>query len=603
MPEVVINANEVSLDGNRYQIVGPVRSSLTSNYPPKVIQGDIDQDSQQYASVVSWGDWSGGFGKDRIEKPEDLNRAWLRSMAQLRYPGHLAPTFKVTTTANPTIAGTVTTLGEINSAIFATFGGGTDVRKYNNGTDSWGASLDTLPAAATDVVTFTNSTDTYLIWATTSGYSYITDSETFPATDDTQDTKYLTVWDDRLWGISAAGQLWSATDVGTETLDAVLQLPSGSINSLFTGPDASGQEIIYAGTDVGLYAHDAATGEFHKTGLTFPRHVVGNHIGTTWRGDIYLPVGQSVFRYVPGSTAQVFFLGPDNDGSMATAYAGDISRLIPGFAGLIAVVDNSKGNSSILEYTGKGWQILWEGNNNITTAYVGSAYSTYRLWFTEAESNADVLYIDLPTSLVVPGQTTDFKYEASVTHHTPWFTAGELGVNKLALSLDLEALNMTANDTCAVSYLLNYDDSTTTALGTINSDGLTTYTFGDDANTPNGVAFRAIRFQLVFTTAAATTSPPDIRDISLRYRKKLSSKWGHRVRVRIDREYGGFSPKEQFDNLVTSIDKNQLVEFTFRPDATAGAATRYWVDIHTPVTSEVTGEVEMGEVELLLVEP
>jgi hypothetical protein len=601
MPEQVLEANQISLNGELYQITGPVRSSLTSNYPPKVIQGDVTQDSQQYASVASWGNWSGGFGKDRIEKEEDFNRAWLRSTCQLRYPGHLAPTFAVTTTTNPSIAGTVTTIGELGNAIYATFGGGNDVRKYADGS-TWGSSLKTLTGNATDVVTVTLAGGTFMVHAYTTGYDYTSDGSSWPATQ-TIDTKYLTTWDDRLWGIDNAGQLWSASVITSQTLEGVLRLPTGSVNSLFTGPDATGEEIIYAGTDVGLYAYDASTAEFHKTGLVWPRHVVGNHVGTTWRGDIYLPVGQSVFRYVPGSTAQVFFVGPDADGSMADTYAGEISRLIPGFAGLIALVDDSDGNSSILEYTGQGWQVLWEGNNNITTGYIGSAYGSYRIWFTEAETNADVLFIKVPTSLTVPGQTTSFNYTGTTVHNTPWFTAGELGVNKLALTLDVESLNMTANDTCAISYLLNYDDTTTVSLGTISSNGLTTYTFGDDANTPNGVAFRAIRFQLTFTTAAGTTKPPDIRDLSLRYRKKLTSKWGHRVRVKVSGDYGGNDPMTQFTNIRTAVSSNQLVEFTFRPDATAGAAERFYVDVHTPVTSELTGTNFEGEIELFLVAP
>ena len=599
MPEFVVDAQEISLNSEYYRIKGPVRSSLTSNYPPKVIQGDTNKDSQQYASVVSWSDWSGGFGKDRIEKEADLHRGWLRSTCQLRYPGHLAPTFMVRTTASAAVAGVVPAIGELSNTIYAAFGG-TSVRSYNNGTDAWSVNLQTLPAAATDVITVTLAAGTYLIFASTGAYDYTTDGTTWVS--DTQDTQYLTFWDDRLWGISAAGQLWFATAIGAETLDAQLLLPSGSVTALFTGPNASGDEIIYVATNVGLYAHDAANVQFVKTGLVYPRHANGGLGSVTWRGDIYVPVGQSVFRYIPGFTAVVQSIGPDADGGMATTYAGNIRKLIPGFAGLIALVDDSLGDSSVLEYTGKGWQVLWEGNNNALTGYIGSAYSVYRLWFSESETNADVLFINLPTSLTVPGQSTAFNYQNQSTHNTPWFTGGQVEVNKLALRLRVETQGMTANDTVQVRYYLNYDDATATSLGTITSNGVTTYEF-PNSTTPSGTAFRAIRFDLIFTVAAATTAPPDVRDLSLEWRKKLSSKWGHRVTLLLNKEYKGATPQQAFTNVRTAVDSNALVEFTFRNDATAGAAQRYYVDVIAPVTSEATGPDYRGEVDLLLVEP
>ena len=252
MPEQVVEANQLSLNGRYYRLKQPVRSRLVSNYPAKVIQGDVNKDSQQYASIVSWSDWSDGIGKDHIEKEEDLHRGWLRSTCQLRYPGHLAPTWRVTTTTSAAVAGTVTAIGELSDTIYAAFGGGTSVRSYNNGTDAWSANLRTLPAAATDVITVTLGTTVYLIFAHTTGYNYSTNGSAW-TTDTTQATQYVTFWDDRLWGISAAGQLWSARSIGAETVDAQLPLPSSSVTAFFTGPNAAG----------GFSVHRQARGNHH----------------------------------------------------------------------------------------------------------------------------------------------------------------------------------------------------------------------------------------------------------------------------------------------------------------------------------------------------
>ena len=41
-----------------------------------------------------------------------------------------------------------------------------------------------------------------------SGYTYTSDASSF--SDDTKDAKFLTFWDDKLWGIDNTGQLWHA---------------------------------------------------------------------------------------------------------------------------------------------------------------------------------------------------------------------------------------------------------------------------------------------------------------------------------------------------------------------------------------------------------
>ena len=90
----------------------------------------------------------------------------------------------------------------------------------------------------------------YMVIAHTGGYTYTSDGSSF--TDDTKDTKFLAFWDEKLWGISANGQLWWALTIGTEVDDAQLPLENSAVTGLFVGYDAQGRDILYAATTRGL---------------------------------------------------------------------------------------------------------------------------------------------------------------------------------------------------------------------------------------------------------------------------------------------------------------------------------------------------------------
>ena len=77
MTSKVIEQNEISLNGVYYPISRPVRSTLASIYPAKVVIGDTDKDSDPRSSVIGWSDWRGGIGINRMEGDADVNRAWF----------------------------------------------------------------------------------------------------------------------------------------------------------------------------------------------------------------------------------------------------------------------------------------------------------------------------------------------------------------------------------------------------------------------------------------------------------------------------------------------------------------------------------------------
>ena len=94
---------------------------------------------------------------------------------------------------------------------------------------------------------------------------------------------------------------------------------------------------------------------------------------------------------------------------------------------------------------------------------------------------------------------------------------------------------------------------------------------------------------------------PDMISATFSYRKKLDVKWGHTVTVDFSKDYKGNTPMQLRSNLITAIENQKLVEFTFRDDS--GGTRNYYVDIASASGLEYTGYDERGQSQVLLVEP
>ena len=658
MTQRVIQADEISLNSVRYPIEGPVQTVLASIYPSKVVLGDTTKDSQLRASVAAWTDFRGGIGAEEIVSVEDpLNRAWWSTL-NLRNQGHLvmAPLTEDATEDFATVMGV---LVEFKDAIYGTANNGylTRLYKFNDGANDWGSNLQTLDADATDALAISLGGTDYMVIATAgtgssgsfeSSYWYSSDASSF--TKDTTDAKYLAEWDDRLWGIDTSGQLWWAHTIGTEINDAKLPLGGGSdeVADLFVAPSGTGEPILYAATRTGLWAHDADNSRFVQTELRLPFHPQAGEGCVRWRDSIYYPAGLGVYRYTPSaSTAFVTAMGPDRDDGVPTAYRGFITGLIPTHNDLLAMVDGSAppaelpavwggygqlgdspaidgtGYSSLLAWNEQGWEAKWVStvtdNNKMRAGIVANAYAgtgakkstKYRVYWGENET---LHWQQLPVAVENPRQRNTFEYAASGEHQTPWFSANQSEVEKLALRLKVEVENASNTETVKCYYGVDGDDSTWTQFtdshtgdGTfdasddrIEGNGITTFSFGG-VSTPTGTAFRSIRFKLELTRGSTTANSPDVRSITLEFRKKLPAKWGHSVTVDLQQPYGGRSTNELRSALVAAAESSSLVEFTFRDD---GSNERnYYVDVSAVEGLEFTGHNESGTTKILLVEP
>jgi hypothetical protein len=480
----------------------------------------------------------------------------------------------------------------------------------------------------------------YMVFACGSHYVRTVDGATFE--DETDDMKYLTFWDDRVWGIDSTGQLkWASalamSGTPTWTDDAQLPLPNNYITDLFVSRDAGGEPIIYATTSVGLYAHDAANVRFLETELTLPFHPNSGKGSTKWQDSLYLTAAEGILAYSIGPTAVVTVAGPDRDDGLFTedgvTYSGGrIAELVPSHNDLIALLDatyqsdppldmyfgsemNSEslvmqaglGRSAVLAWNKLGWQVLWTSDDQtraISHGTVSNAYSAYRLWWAHDD---DIYFMRLPQNILNPKQVSTFKFAASGELITPWFNADQMEVDKLALSLRVDVADASSTETVKVEYALDYDTKkdnyTDLGGGTlITTNGTTEYLFGPNSTTPTGTSFRSIRFRVTLARGDATGLSPDVINITFIYRKKLPTKYGHTFTVDMTRvPHKDSTAKQMRSSLLTATESSSLVEFTFRDDD--GNSRNYYVDVVQVTGLEFTGHDERGETRVTVVEP
>ena len=623
MPGRVINENEIFLDGARFKLASPIIPRLNNSYAEKISVGETTGDSQPRRSRVQWSDNRGGVGLDRITDLEvaqgkNLDRSFYSS-AYLSHNGHLTLPRLATTTAASGASGVfeVGAIAELDSTIYAAFG--KDVRAYNLATDSWGSSLDTLPALATDAITVRLGGTVYMIFAHTGGTTDTTNGSDF--NDRTDDVLYMAFWDDRLWGIDNTGQLRHCETIGTWVDDAQLPLPNGFTSDLFVARSASGEHILYASTREGLYAHDTANRRFIKTDVTVPFHNDAGFGVTVWRGFTHYPAGLSIYQYLSAPQAALRVMGPDRDDGFPSNRRGTIVRLESSHNELLALVDSTSAAASVLDtfvadslndaqvidpdagvsliagWNGQGWQIHWESEANteaITYSLVSNAYSGYRLWWAH---NRRIHYMDLPVDILNPNETSDITYADSATHTFPWLMVGQ-ETNGLALRLRVEVAKTSSTETVTPYYYTNFG-TTATALTAISSDGITTYDF-PDSTTPTGTAFRSIRIEHALARGDNILLSPDVIATTFEWRKKLPAQYSWEVNLDLDEAYGGLSPAEQRAALVATVASNPLVEWTYRADD--GETRNYYVDVIGQGGLEYTGKNEKGKVTLLLAE-
>jgi hypothetical protein len=616
----VSSKNEISLNGVRYKTSRDVQQVLASIYPGKVVIGDTDKDSDPRRSILAASDWRGGIGLNRLEGAGETDRAWWAT-TQLRFNETAILPPLATLTADQSVAGvhTVGALIDFGSEVYAAFG--TTIKKYADPSDSWGSSLHTLPAVASDAITVrlapTGDAGTvFMVFATGTGNTWTSDGSSF--TDDGTDMKFITFFDKKLWGIDSVGTLRNTTNLTTWNSKATLPLETDSVSDLFTARDAGGAHVLYAATTRGLFVFDDFNNDWIQVdAMEFPIHPDAGFGTTVWRDSTYYPAGLGVYKFQNGQNAVVSIMGLDRDEGLPSDKRGVIKQLVSSHNDLLAIVDNAttgtplnvfaSGESTVIEATTGfsfiagwnelGWEIKWIGgqtDTGIDYALVSNAYLKYRLWWA---SNERVFHMDLPREVINPNVVTDLNYSSAGTIELPWFNAGQDEVDKLALKLRVHVSDVTTDNTITPSFAVNLTEAWT-ALAEISSDGVIEYPF-PDGTTQEGTEFRFFRTKADLVRGTTnTTETPILHSMTLEWRKKLALKWGFVVEVDLRAAYRGQTADEMRSDLITAVSKATLCEFTFRDDS--GEDRNFFVDIVGFNGLSATGTDFTGTVSLQL---
>ena len=626
-----VQRNSIVIDNKSYRTKGKVRLFDASQQPGKIVIGESSAADNPHASEWNMGDFRGGIGIEIADPTKDADRAWY-STANLRYKDRTMLQPLVTLTDNsPTTE--VQTLTDFKGAMYGTFE--TKVHLYNSVTDTWGSSLRTLEDNATDAKRgLVGGVDTLAI-ATGSDLDYATSSSVWAR--NTNDIKYITFFKDLLWGINQAGQLYYTDDLSTDwSTDAKLQLPDDYIGGLLIARGPDREEHIYAATKVGLYVHDDINQRFLPTDLKLPFHPDSGKGATVWRGSIYFPAGNSIYKFQAGSDQTVVVpVGPDRGYGLPSDRRGKIASLVGSHNDLLVLVDATEasgvaalgaatrgvgthhgvtanagqGFSTILGNDERGYDVKWASDAvgaSLTAAEVSNAHSGYRVWWGAGKG---VYYMPLPVDVVNPLQNPTGTFAEGATLETPWNDFNIRNQTKVALDVLVETVNPTSSETIKVEYATNYNDEAYTVLdNSVTTNGLIATT-GESkfriiiGGSPVGEVFRSIKFRVTFARGSTTTNTPQLIKMTLVWRAVVALLWGVAADIDVNEvSPDGRNTVQQIVDLKSALASGTLVEVTYRNDNTD--SQNYYMDMaDLQSMEEAGGESEVGVFRTNFVEP
>jgi len=623
------------LDGFEYKTKQFLKSQRAPAFAPKQVIGNLGMDSHLDLSYLRFDDWSEGIGLEEFFSDGGLapKRAWF-STCDLSNEQHLVLGPLVNTRANlPGDSGTpashpiklLTIRNELYALITNTVSATQNNRVYklDNGANSWSLVQTTGSAVGGTnhgTVGIIGGTE-HIVHAARTDYGFSVDGASW-GTDSTQNVDLVTIWDNRLWGVDSEGNAFYSYDPGTEVAIAPVPIPpsSGSgvfgtfIGDLFVSLWVDGNEHLFASTGIGLFKYDIENDRWLLTNVKWPQNRFAGHGSVTWNGDMYIPAGMGMFKVITGPTVNVSAVGPDRDHGIPQDTKGAIVAVESGFNSLFAMatttIDNiphvpATAKGTVFSWNGKGWQVMFQTDSpaeDLKSIHLSSAYDTYRLWIA-GRTGADltVRYIDLPVDASNPNQVTGRDYAVTSFLESPWYKVGE-DVVGLGLAVAVEVQDTTIDETIKVEFATDFSSQYTTLGVIVNADGTTEYGLPNKV-APKGVAFVAIRFKVTLVRGSTTTLTPHVRALTLKFLKLLPERWHFSLTLDISGEVQGQSERDQWTNLRTSINKNELLEFTFKDNPLAASINRHWVQVTQREGDENTGWEFAGEARLLLSEP
>lgn len=614
----VVGTHEISLNEVRFPIVGKVRSSIASSYPP----------AQRRFSSIVWRDHGRGMGTNRVGPEGPFNTCW-DTIWDIRNPGHLSPGGHINET-NPSLStgggSGVSIVGELDGLLVSS--SGTAIYSFVFGGGGWTQRDSSVPAAPVDVKNLNLDGTEYLVYAFgNGGFTYADAIATWADNTGTL-AENVEVWDDRIWSLALDGRLRRMRTInGAANSDkkARVFLSHGEvITGLFQARTKANNEafILYATTSKRLLAHDLGYTRFVEitdVQLGDNNEVSHERPTTVFKGKIYLASGRSITEYDPliPSVRQVGF---DMDDGLPAGLDGRITAMVSNatemFVGTKAVKSGTD-TAVVMGWDGRGWRRVWTDPDTtevVDSLHVGRMPSTSM----GATEGGDVEYLWIGTTsrvhhvLINNSQTRSANINGWISanvsgehpfrqHILPIFSDPEHKTIALRLKIQTAGHSSTVStkvyvdfDQAGQTQMTNPEFTTNSTFSAgnnqIEGNGTTTFTFPSGQNNSAGTEFKDIQIAVEYSSST-TTKGLDIYSITLEYLAIEEDR--EAFEFTLDFNHGPLSPQGMRAAFITAKKLVALPEFTFRDDD--GNDRNVFVKIIGGEGDEETGLDERGQ--------
>lgn len=603
----VLEQNEILLYGQNFPISGTVRRTAVTPFAPKFVLGDYTREDKVVTSTWVLSNFSGGFGILNGQLPKDIDRFADSTLLSL----YKYLTLNVLIKPAGDLPAKAELLLEYSNTLYAFVG--TQVYVWTESTQSWGSSIHTISANANAGTVYNGSmfvitdlglhsynavTNTWVDFASPDAYvptgDYLIewDGKLFRIGQDDNDSSLTRIY----WTVDPDGDDDEESEASDWTEGGLLHLPRGYCQQLLIYFDLTGEPVIHAITKVGVYGYDFASAKFYLTPVTHPTLSVAGKGAMVWRGELYVAEGSEAIKY-NGSTIQS--IGPSKDEGLPSHLQGDIIQLVPGHGFYYAVMSTSVGGTvetldmqfltdddpsdelvlleewptigvfpmgsstnvgAIMQSPGTSWHSLFEQTIGGTMGYclVTSVDDTFRLWITTSDG---AYYVNLDTGLHNPLQNPTKEYRETGYLETPWVDLGWAELEKLALSLDIEAEGIDAIAGTGIEVDIAYDgDEAWETVAVVTENGLTQYAIGYEP----GIVFRRVKFRIrMYRGAGTTTNTPVLRHIIFGFMRRPQLLWGWDIRIQLSEELHYGKTAEQLLEFLYHIAEEEKQAGTF----------------------------------------
>lgn len=636
---------EVRIGGIDFPVLdGQVNALNLARFQAKVTFGDYDLDSDPLLSSQILSNFSGGMGNETLKEGVDDDTFWDATL-ETRYPD--GPTLLPLTTvhAGVPIGDTAVPLGDFpasNPSFLAAF---------DLSLQRWDEVNDVFVAVATPLngepvsygVEFESE---FYIPLGAAGYNVMTTSDVVTHFTDFHPLQFI-VWDRKLMAMTVEGVLWMKPPGGVWAVasagggDAVT-IPSGDRpRKMVNFINTQGQPTLHIVTDSKVYAYDQDGEELYETRLDFPKHPNQGLGAANWRGDtMFVSVGTGIHGY-NGST--ITAMGPDGRHGLPSRLRGTIVDLQPEYNALLALVrgqgteivtegedtfsinppmyrDNQsyatgiavtrEVHSCILRWSNSQWHKVWESESasgDPTWMVVSQASGAYRLWWGYGgEMHSQQLQISFQNPKQGL-QSGSMAFAPTGFLITGWFDANMTAFTKLAAHVEVNLEDvLEGHNEPGGSVTIQYQYNTSGAwrtLGVADTVGKTILPFQNRQHSSgimfsDGLAFRRIRFKLVFNQKAGETLlSPLLSSMVFKFIKIPESQlsWSFTVPLTTQDGYKGNGNNSLASKLEAALYDDVFTDFVFQ-------GTVYRVRVAQTVGNRHTGYDDRGDYQVNLVE-